>query len=407
MRELEEVLENERSNINPYRLVELIADGPIQWGSTEDEDRIFRSFLGFPRAHLFSPSHGSPVFAGLQKSGSRLVRVSHTSTISHVRLAPSGLPCDDDLTKVTIPNVSKDFLERLNLPVRRRLVSLLLPAPEGAQAGYWEPPDGTWKDVGKYITDKIERSDPEQGAVGDCYFIAALASVAMTHPSKIHRCEGPGPHTINFPGLSFGVAEYTVSEKVPVRASNNAVLYAKSTDTGEIWPAIYEKAYAQYRAETRSDTPNYKKLSGGIGTRALTHLTGWGKRLVLDCKWHSSEKIFDFVSDHSDGDRAIWPMVASTYHDDDELEGGRKYSQIGIVANHVYSVFGWHWNRFTLQRYIVLRNPWGHAVPNRDLYNWESNATWHNLVLNKRGVFALQVETFKEFFKTLGLVKKA
>ena len=37
----------------------------------------------------------------------------------------------------------------------------------------WTPPDATWGDAGRFFNETAEFFDPIQGAVANCYFIAA------------------------------------------------------------------------------------------------------------------------------------------------------------------------------------------------------------------------------------------
>jgi hypothetical protein len=327
------------------------------------------------------------------------VQVSRASALTGLRLTPAGLPVDEDLARVKIPNMSTEWLARLNVDARRLLTSVLLPAHEGDQSGDWEIPDGIWMDKGDYIGDSIERTDPDQGAVGDCYFMAALASVAFTHPTKIHACSGDGPHPITFyTGLLGAAKTYSVTEKIPVRSSNQIILYAKSTDSGEMWPAIYEKAYAQYRAGTSSDKPNYSKLSGGSGTKALRHITGWGSD-SWSCSSRSGSDLYELVRANSVGGKTKWPMVADTYGVDESIPTGGQYDDAGIVANHVYSVFGWMYK--DAQKYIVLRNPWAQGEPTSNV----ATGTWNGMTLNQGGLFALNATTFQKYFESLGVAK--
>jgi hypothetical protein len=58
----------------------------------------------------------------------------------------------------------------------------------GAPSTDWTPVGGEWKDQGDYFKDVTEYNDPIQGAVANCYFIAALAAVAWSDPySIVHR----------------------------------------------------------------------------------------------------------------------------------------------------------------------------------------------------------------------------
>ena len=383
-----------RSTINPYRLAELVSDRPIDWNRVTNRDEVFQTTLGMTTRQLLTPDSGSPVFAGLRRTEDNdLVAVGRTTILHNLRLGPGGLPIDDDdLDRAVVPNVSQAWLRSLQPSKRRKMLSLLLPDLE-SESSQWDPDDYTWKDVGSFVTDNTEGSDPDQGAVGDCWLIAALASVAMTHPSKLIHPTGSGPHTINLHGDFSGWKSYTGSEKIPVNSSNR-VVFAKSLDSGEIWPALYEKAYAQRVANTTSDTPNILKLTGGFGTDALRALTGF-KTKVRFTKGSSANKLYEVVDGYSAGGKAVWPMVASTYSGDFWVPG--KYADVNIVANHVYSVLG-HLTK-NGEKYIVLRNPWGKHSATVDV----ASGTWNGQTLGSKGLFALKADTFDNYFAALGV----
>ena len=42
----------------------------------------------------------------------------------------------------------------------------------------WTPPNATWSDAGQFFNEAAEFFDPIQGAVANCYYIAALSAVA-------------------------------------------------------------------------------------------------------------------------------------------------------------------------------------------------------------------------------------
>jgi hypothetical protein len=112
----------------------------------------------------------------------------------------------------------------------------------------------------------IRVEDVNQGWLGDCYLIGAIASLAHTLPRYLRKAirKGAGPgeyivrlHNIGKNGHYYGVKEIPVNNWFPSR--NDHILYGqgvgkptrnfmvKDIVAGErpLWPAIIEKAFAQ------------------------------------------------------------------------------------------------------------------------------------------------------------------
>jgi subtilase family serine protease len=99
----------------------------------------------------------------------------------------------------------------------------------------------------------ISYQDISQGNLGDCYFLAGLAGVALRSPSAIQNMiedNKDGTYTVRF--YNKGVADYvTVDSQLPTDASghfvyasrDNGMLY--NNPANELWVALAEKAYAQ------------------------------------------------------------------------------------------------------------------------------------------------------------------
>ncbi len=114
------------------------------------------------------------------------------------------------------------------------------------------------------FNDGPEYSDIHQGAVGDCYFLAALSSLADQNPTAIRQMITPlGDGT-------FAVRFFRNSQAVYVRIdadlptySNGSLVYAGLSADNEMWAALAEKAYAFFRTGQNS----YASLnSGNMGT---------------------------------------------------------------------------------------------------------------------------------------------
>jgi hypothetical protein len=125
--------------------------------------------------------------------------------------------------------------------------------------------------------------DVHQGAVDDCYYLAALAGVAYDNPAAIKAMftdNGDGTFTVRF--FNNGTARYvTVDRMLPVN-SNGKLVYdgagALSTDsTNRLWVALAEKAYAQMNEEGwlgHAATNSYSAIAVGYGDDALKQITG-------------------------------------------------------------------------------------------------------------------------------------
>jgi hypothetical protein len=88
--------------------------------------------------------------------------------------------------------------------------------------------------------------DPVQGNCNNCHLIAALSSLAWVFPQKIvqsiARTANPAVDQVTFYNP---VVNVLMNETVWTQA--NQYLYTRSADyqSGELWPALYEKAYAK------------------------------------------------------------------------------------------------------------------------------------------------------------------
>ncbi len=118
----------------------------------------------------------------------------------------------------------------------------------------------------------IQYSDVRQGFLGDCYLMAALAAVAKGDPEIIRnmiRDNGDGTFTVTF--HTHSITSGWETKDVTVKAEDLGK-YGQSTDNGELWPAIIEQAYAEWKGGS-----NPEKIEGGWKHNAqnmLAALTG-------------------------------------------------------------------------------------------------------------------------------------
>jgi hypothetical protein len=119
----------------------------------------------------------------------------------------------------------------------------------------------------------ITTNGVKQGAIGDCYFEAPLASLAKTDPALIRDSivdNHNGTYTVTFAGAK--------DEPITVKAPTEAELsiYNRGGTSGE-WASVMEKAYGQYRenhAWLSSRTPQESADGGAPAAPVVSLLTG-------------------------------------------------------------------------------------------------------------------------------------
>ena len=114
-------------------------------------------------------------------------------------------------------------------------------------------------------------SDIRQGSVGDCYYVASLASLADSDPDIIRQMMvslGDGTYAVRFYRNNQEVY-LRVDADLPIY-SGNSLSYAKLTPDGEIWVALAEKAYCYFRYGENS----YASIAGGWMSTVYQEVTG-------------------------------------------------------------------------------------------------------------------------------------
>lgn len=207
----------------------------------------------------------------------------------------------------------------------------------------------------------IDPSDVGQGALGDCFLMASLAALARTNPKVIERAirsHGDGTHTVRFYEKRegwFGNRYKPVYVQVTdaLAMSDRILQFADIGDRkggkNEIWAALIEKAYAQWKG-------GYDVLDqGGFSADALEELTGedsarqvtWRQRDYRRHITHDELYLETIVDKFQRG----WAVTPSTPSDTD-MPLIRNNT---LVAGHGYFMTAVD----TEKRTITVRNPWG------------------------------------------------
>ena len=207
----------------------------------------------------------------------------------------------------------------------------------------------------------INYTDVDQNALGDCYFLAALAETALRTPDAIQNmfvANGDNTWTVRL--FHDGIADYvTVDNWLPTGSTNPDLAFSgkavfagwgggwSNDPTNELWVALAEKAYTQLNESGvigQDGTNSYQGISGGFGKNALYHITG---RSIVNghVNWgfaNQNDDIGKIVSAWNAGQL----VILGTNSDSDDVYAN-------IAPNHEYALVGCDGNNFTLY------NPWG------------------------------------------------
>ncbi len=217
----------------------------------------------------------------------------------------------------------------------------------------WVPVQG-----GQLYVDGVNFDDVAQGYIGDCYLNSAMSSVAQADPHAIEKAiqdHGDGTYTVRFfedagRGQPMKPVLITVDGDVPKEAGRPEVYYAHAREGTELWPALIEKAYAQWKG-------GYDAVgNGGSPGDMMASLTGKPASYEANSTT-TAEALYTRIKTQAS---AAHPMTASTYGEDQAA----LYTNTGVHANHAYTVLGA--GEENGQKYVQVRNPWGNGEAGQD-----------------------------------------
>jgi hypothetical protein len=223
-------------------------------------------------------------------------------------------------------------------------------------------------------------SDVQQGQLGTCYFLAAIASIAYRAPQiiadmferRVYWKQG----IISTKWLINGMVSMVEVDKMVPSRGGRPYFATLCKDTGAWWPAILEKAWSKIYGSYKAAEAGYWSVAASAITRAPT-VTYYHKRLEKDELWQVLIK----ASQNS------WPMGAST-----------SSSYYGLAAGHAYSVLE-AWQDPGRGKLVKVRNPW-HT-------NYYKGSQPNPNFGDDSGIFTMSFDEFWIAFSSTSLAKVA
>jgi hypothetical protein len=180
--------------------------------------------------------------------------------------------------------------------------------------------------------------DANQGAVGDCWFISSMASMASQKPSVVQESAvdmGDGTYAVEF--YRNGTPSFIrVSNQFTV-GKNNTFYYAKPGANNTIWALVMEKALCYFR----SGKNTYNSTSGGFANEGLSYFNV--NSTTSNPASFTQASLYAAISyDLSHG----LPVQFGTTNPPN------------LVSDHEYTIVSCYTDA-TGATYYVVRNPWG------------------------------------------------
>ncbi|KFD48822.1 hypothetical protein M513_10306, partial [Trichuris suis] len=253
-----------------------------------------------------------------------------------------------------------------------------------------------WRRPGKIVDEPqlfVEghsRFDVIQGELGDCWLLAAAASLTLKDELFYRVVPPDQSFTENYAGIfhfqfwRYGKwVDVVVDDRLPV--INGKLAYMHSESNSEFWSALLEKAYAKLHG-------SYEALKGGTTSEALEDFTGGLTELIdlTEAPKNAMAMVFrafelgSLMGCSIDADPNVWEARMPN----------------GLVKGHAYSITGakqvetLDGERVPLLR---IRNPWGSEQEWNGPWS-DGSREWRNVSDSAKEEIELQFKHDGEFW---------
>ncbi|XP_076772157.1 calpain-9 isoform X2 [Arvicanthis niloticus] len=262
-----------------------------------------------------------------------------------------------------------------------------------------------WKRPGEivenpeFILGGATRTDICQGELGDCWLLAAIASLTLNQKALARVVPQDQGFSSGYAGI-FHFQFWQHSEWLDVVIDDrlptfrDRLVFLHSADHNEFWSALLEKAYAKLNG-------SYEALKGGSAIEAMEDFTG-GVAENFQIR-EAPENFYEILEKALKRGSLLGCSIDTLNASESEAR-----TPFGLIKGHAYTVTGLDQVNFHGQRLklIRVRNPWGQVEWNGP---WsDSSPEWRSVNLEEQkrlghttlddGEFWMAFEDFKTHF---------
>lgn len=262
-----------------------------------------------------------------------------------------------------------------------------------------------WKRPGEivenpeFILGGATRTDICQGELGDCWLLAAIASLTLNQKALarvVPQDQGFGSGYAGIFHFQFWQhsewLDVVIDDRLPT--FRDRLVFLHSADHNEFWSALLEKAYAKLNG-------SYEALKGGSAIEAMEDFTG-GVAENFQIR-EAPEDFYEILEKALRRGSLLGCSIDTLNASESEAR-----TPSGLIKGHAYTVTGLDQVNFHGQRIklIRVRNPWGQVEWNGP---WsDSSPEWRSVNLEEQkrlghtalddGEFWMAFEDFKTHF---------